>query len=213
MKNRTTHAAALLAALVLGAGAASVVLSPSTSIATTQAGSASPHRVAVVDLERLINGLKETEERNKELETKAGDWQKELDALTERLKSAETELNTVVPKGDNAQRRQKLREYLELRNQAQTRQRFYQELIELERGNIISGMYGKVQAAVAAVAKADNIDAVLLDDRKIEIPDNAPLGQVNGTLQSKKVLFAADHLDITDRVLTRLNNDFNAGKR
>jgi Skp family chaperone for outer membrane proteins len=216
MKIRRNSAGVMVAAMVVGAGLAAVALSPSASVATTTlqgSGAAPGHRIAVVDLERLINGLKETGERNKELETKAAEWQKELDELTETLKSAETELNTVIPKGDNPQRRQKLREYLEMRNQAQTRQRFYQELIELERGGIIGGMYGKVQEAVAAVARSNAIDAVLLDDRKIDIPENAPLGQVNATLQSKKVLFVAEPLDITDQVLTRLNNDFAAGKR
>lgn len=170
-------------------------------------------RVGIVDLERLINGLRETEVRNRELEERAANWQKELNEVVTRLKDVENQLNNVLPRGDSPERRAKARELFELQSQAETRRRFFQQMIEAERGEIIRVMYEKVQAAVAAVAQAGAYDIVLLDDRKIDIPSLTRLEQVNTIIQNKKVIWATNALDLTDQVLTRMNNDYAAGRR
>lgn len=170
-------------------------------------------RIGIVDLERLINGLRETEARNRELEERAANWQKELNEVVTRLKDVENQLNNVLPRGDSPERRAKARELFELQSQAETRRRFFQQMIEAERGEIIRVMYEKVQAAVAAVAQAGAYDIVLLDDRKIDIPSLTRLEQVNTIIQNKKVIWAGNALDLTDQVLTRMNNDYAAGRR
>lgn len=199
------------AALLLGVGLASVATHSASADASR--GVVQGTKIGMVDLERLINGLKETETRNKELEDRAGLWQKELTDLVNRLKDVENQLSTVLPKGDSPERRAKTRELFELRSQAETRRNFFQQLIEVERGEIIRSMYDKMQAATNAVAQAGAYDMVLLDDRKIEIPSLTKLEQVNAIIQNKKLIFANPATDLTDQVMTRMNNDFAAGRK
>jgi Skp family chaperone for outer membrane proteins len=201
----------VVAALLLGAVVAGVTSRPAGAEASR--GVIQGLKVGTVDLERLINGLRETEARNRELEERAGTWQKELNELVGRLKEVENQLNNVLPKGDSPERRAKARELFELRSQAETRRRFFQEMIEAERGEIIRVVYDKVQAAVGAVAQAGGYDLVLLDDRKIDIPSLTRLEQVNAIIQNKKVIWATAAIDLTDQVMTRMNNDYAAGRR
>ena len=66
-------------------------------------------------------------------------------------------------------------------------------------------------AAVAALAKKDGFDLILLDDRSINVPDDASYAEVNNTILNKRVLFASDTIDLTQRLITMMNNDFSAG--
>lgn len=211
MRTWTGQAGLVAGALMLGVALAGVISRPAGADGTAVVVQGS--RVGVVDLERLINGLKETEARNRELEERAANWQKELNEVVTRLKDVENQLNNVLPKGDSPERRSKSRELFELRSQAETRRRFFQEMIEAERGEIIRVMYEKVQAAVGAVAQAGAYDVVLLDDRKIDIPSLTRLEQVNAIIQNKKVVWASAATDLTDQVMTRMNNDYAAGRR
>ncbi|MBM4109635.1 MAG: OmpH family outer membrane protein [Phycisphaerae bacterium] len=211
MHTFSRQAGLVAAALLLGVGLAGVATRSASADASR--GVVQGTKIGMVDLEKLINGLKETETRNKELEDRAGSWQKELTDLVNRLKDVENQLNTVLPKGDSPERRAKTRELFELRSQAETRRNFFQQLIEVERGEIIRSMYDKMQSAVTAVAQAGAYDMIVLDDRKIEIPSLTKLDQVNAIIQNKKVIYANPAVDLTEQLITRMNNDFAAGRR
>ncbi len=72
-------------------------------------------------------------------------------------------------------------------------------------------MYDKIADGAARIAQRDGIDLVLVDDRIFAIPATNRAAQ-SAMLESKKVLYASEPVDLTDELLTMLNNEFSAGK-
>ncbi|MFN7337767.1 MAG: hypothetical protein ACK5SZ_01320, partial [bacterium] len=52
---------------------------------------------------------------------------------------------------------------------------------------------------------------VLFDDRSISFSKRAGVKEVNETIANKRILYANSGLDITQAVLTAMNNEYAAG--
>jgi Skp family chaperone for outer membrane proteins len=208
----TTNTFALLLAAGLAAAAtltvtASSELSPGPAPAPVQAKSG----VAVVNLERLMEKLDEVKALNDELKISFDERQKQLTELSERVKSLEAEVK-LLPAEDKG-RRLKYAEYLETLQIANARKEIYQRLIDLDKGDLIRRMYNKMQQSVGAFAAKEGFEMVVLDDRGIELPEQGTQDQMNAAIQAKRVLFAADALDVTDRVANWMNTEYASPKR
>lgn len=173
---------------------------------------ATPATIATVNLEAVINKLTELKDRNVEVEKRAGDLKKKLEQTTEQIKQIETELQTVIPTTDKKKRAEKLAEKLELEGLRETRLRTYQRIINLEQGAVIKDLYEKLIHVVDGVAKREGYDLVLLDDSTFKAPENASDEELGAWLRQRHVLSRGDTLDISDRVLTIMNNDYAAAR-
>jgi len=173
---------------------------------------AAPANIALVDLAKLMNGLEELKTRNSELGTRKDGLQKQLTDLSEQMKSIDNELKNVIPMEKVKERTQKLADRFELEALYEARGKAYQRLIDLDNGEIIRDLYTKVETTIQAFSRRENFDLVLLDDRAIQLPaSRATLKEYNQIIESKRILFAADSLDITDRLMTIMNNEYKAG--
>jgi len=65
-------------------------------------------------------------------------------------------------------------------------------------------------AGVDAFAKQEGFDIVMLDDRAMQLPSQASMRDFNQIIVNKRVLFAREGLDVTDRLVTVMNNDYAA---
>lgn len=169
-----------------------------------------PTRVGVIDLAKLINDLDELKDRNGEVQVKAGAYKKELDKLKEEVEALQRRLEHEVPRTDIKLRievRTQLAERLAL---GDARKKAYETLLELENGEIIRGLYEKVAAAAGEFAKREGYDMLILDDRGINLDANTGIDRINATIQNKRVIYAADELNVTQRLLTKMNNDYKA---
>ena len=72
-------------------------------------------------------------------------------------------------------------------------------------------MYDKIADGATRIAKRDGVDIMIVDDRIFAIPATNRAAQ-SQMLESKKILFASETVDLTDELLTMLNNEFSAGK-
>ena len=51
---------------------------------------------------------------------------------------------------------------------------------------------------------------MLLDDRPIQMPETGSVKDYNDVIQRKRVLFAREGMDITDQLITVMNNEYAA---
>lgn len=173
-----------------------------------QAPAPAPSVVGLIDLTLVTKGLNEIKERNAQLNTKAADYQKQLDDLAGKLAKINEDMK-LLP-AESKERRAKIFEGLELEQQAKARQQILRKTVELDAGEILTDMYKKVTQTAAKVAEKDGYSLILLDDRSVSLPKDAPDEEINRAIFAKRVLFAAESVDLTQRVITEMNNEFNA---
>jgi Skp family chaperone for outer membrane proteins len=71
-------------------------------------------------------------------------------------------------------------------------------------------MYLKVTAAIESIANREGYDMVMLDDSLFPLPENAADPDVYRAVITKTVVYRKDSIDITNQVITLMNNEFNA---
>ncbi len=186
---------ALLSA-ALGAGIASRQAAPST--------------VAVVDIDRLSLELEEFKVPAEQFRAKQTAWGEELKALQTRLTRVDEELD-LIPEADQDARINKIILRSTLDSEIKTKSQLFQQASDLEQSKLFKRMYDKIADGAARLAKRDGIDVMLVDDRIFTIPPTNRSAQ-DSALKSKKILFASEAVDMSDELLTMLNNEFSAGK-
>lgn len=167
-----------------------------------------PAVIGLVDMEALMKGLTEVKARNADLQSINDKRQKELDAFAEKLKKIKADLDSL--KDGTKERRDKFAEGLEAEAQYKGKGQILGRLSELDEGETVSGIYTKALATIAKVAAKDGYSMVLLDDRKLELPKFASGKEMSSAILNKRILFAAPSLDITDRIILEMNNEYAA---
>jgi len=188
------------------------VLGTAALVGATQqtASGPAPTRIGVIDLARLINDLDELKDRNGEIQAKATAYKKELDKIKEEAEALQRRLEHEVPRTDIKLRIEVRTQLAEKMSLGDARKKAYETLLELENGEIIRGLYEKVGAAAGEFAKREGYDMLFMDDRGISLDANTGIERVNATIQNKRVIYAADELNVTMRLLTKMNNDYKA---
>lgn len=176
--------------------------------ATSARPPATPVAVATVDIVEIINGLDERSVREQELNERRESRKEQLDEVVKEIQTLESDIQT-LPSGTD-EHRNKIRELMELRAVAEARRKALSQIISIDMGNVMSGLYAKVEDAIKRIADREGYDIVLLDDSDLPLPDNAADSEVYRAIITKSVIYHHDATDITDRVVTLLNNEFNA---
>lgn len=197
--------AALLCAII---GAAFVAGSGTAS--ATAARAANPSAVAVVDLGVLLEGLDERTYLETELNKEIEQRQQELDTIVKEIERMQEDIKT-LPQGDS-RTIQKIRDFRIKEVQARALSQFVQEQLSLEKGKMLATIYNKIQTAVCDVSARDGWDLVLIDDSGPSLPELANEQQMNQLILARRILCAADRVDVTADVKTLMNNQFNAAR-
>lgn len=176
-----------------------------------RASAPAPTTLAIVDLQRLYNGLNELTDRNKDIDAKQKEFKEELEKLKKQAEEIETELKMTVDPKDTKTRTNKSLEAVILRQSIQGKSELYTRVLDITSGDVIRDLYGKATEAIAALAKRDGIDLVMFDDRSIGLPERSGMKELNQVVANKRVLFASEGVDITDRLIVIMNNDYKAG--
>ncbi len=172
-----------------------------------------PPVVAAVRILPLVEGLHERAEAKAEIARMEAALTQERTARDQAVQDLEQRLKNAV---DPAARRD-LQDQLDVRR---LENQFWLKLaageLEVEKAIRLQGLYGRIKQAVAELAQAEGYDLIVLDDsieepgfnRDANIP---PQLQVLDQISQTKVLYLGPHLDVTDDLITRMNNSFQAG--
>lgn len=167
-----------------------------------------PSVIGLIDLTLVTKGLNEIKDRNAQLNTKAAEYQKQLDDLSAQLIKINEDLK-LLP-ADSKERRPLVFKGLELEQNAKAKQQVLRKTVELDAGEILSDMYKRVTETAAKVAEKDGYSLVLLDDRSVSLPKDAPDEEVNRAIFAKRIIYAAESVDLTQRIITEMNNEYGA---
>lgn len=207
MVRKPLHTAAALLACLCVVGVAGWNAG-AVSAETTQLRAA-PTAVAVVNVERALNQLDELKKRNEAMSQRGTARQQEIDKLKAERENLQAKL-AELPQTDVDGRRRLQAAIIELAATTEARFGVYQRLINMEKGDIMRPLYLKLLGAVEEVAAKEGYDLVLFDDRQLTVPEG-DMAVVNEAIQAKTILYAADRIDITDRVIQLLNSKYSAG--
>lgn len=201
MIKRWTTGAALAAVVLVG-----VVLTGQRGLEAQDA--MSPTTVSVVDLNAVINGSRQYAAMQANQADREARRQEEGQTRQTELEKLKGDLDLLAP--GSAAHESKQRELLEKAAGAQAWNNVSQQLENNQRSREFLGLYESANAAAAAVAQDRGIDIVMVTG---QLPDlqqlaRAEAQQIAAILQNRKVLYAADDVDITQATLARMNADF-----
>jgi len=199
---------------------ASIVLAGSI-IASYEAGAAralraQPSSVATVRINDVLTGLDQFKEVQTELEQMGQGIQQEADTQQQAVQELREKLRN-MPEGRNKQR-QSLEEQLVITQyEFQAWYQFKSEQVDVERSLLLRDLYRSIKDAVADMSETEGYDLVLMDesDQPIQVnpqSDASREQQVREQIRSRRILYSGQVIDITEDLIERMNNAFNAGR-
>lgn len=139
-------------------------------------------KVGYVQVEKILQDAPQTAESGKKLEREFGPRSQELDKMAKQIKDLEGSLEKDGLTLSDSDRRSKERDAQNIKVEFQRKQRELREDINLRKNEELASLQDRINKAVQAVAKAESYDLVMYSG----------------------VAYAADKIDITDKVLKQL---------
>lgn len=208
---RTDRLALLLAAAVAVAALATARAADARRVAAeahAAALAAPPVAVATVDVAKVFDKLNENADWQIQIRTLASSYTEELRARQSELEKLLKELEAMTDAGqrsgladDIAMKRLRLEEWARLK----------QAEVDRERSLMWQSMYRSIREESRKVAEGEGYQLVIVDDSQTEVRASreikAPLEeQVKQQIGSLRILYAAPTIDISDKVVVRINN-------
>jgi len=201
IKMNTTRMLAGLALLVSAALAISAG-------ANSSRPPAQPTAIATVDIMDIIDGLNERSVLEKQLDDRMAARQSKLDEVVNELKVLDADIQMLAENNDA--RREKIAEALEKQAAAQARREALSQIASIDMGSVMAGLYEKIEVAIESIADREGYDIVLFDDSSFEIPNDKANAEVVRAIITKSVIYRSDSIDITQQVITLMNNEYSA---
>ena len=139
-------------------------------------------KVGYVQVDKILQEAPQTAESGKKLEKEFSPRSQELDRMAKQIKDLETALDKDGLTITEADRRSKERDVQNIKTEFQRKQRELREDINLRKNEELGSLQDRINKAVQSVAKAENYDLVMYSG----------------------VAYAADKIDLTDKVLKLL---------
>ncbi len=213
MRNQLKLNRLMLLVPLCAAGVAAVVLAaPAPQGGAGHALAAGAPRIAVVNPSRIFNEMKETKALNEKMNGEMMKFEQTRRQKVEAIEQLKKSRNDMRP--DHPQYEELNNQLLAASADAEVWIKTQAILNDQRQKRQTKIIFEKVQAAVADVAKQQNIDLVIADTKDV-LPDGpelekADIRAVKAAIYQKDVLFASDRLDISSAVLANLDAKFQA---
>ncbi len=189
----------LAAAVAWHAGAGTAARPPAT-----------PTAVATIDIVAVFEKLNERTVLEAQLEERRKAREAQLDEVRRRIRELQSNIENIHAPGSNDSK-EAIREFMEQRAVAEARANALSQIMSIDRGSIRRQLFEKIQTTIAKIAERDGIDVVFLDDSGFDLPElNASDADVSRAIVTKGILYSHRAVDITDRVITMMNNEYTA---
>jgi len=208
MRHRNAYlllAAGLLAGAVM-LGSSPAQESPSTSSAVSAPSAATT--VAVCDIAQVFDNYLRGKELSAEFRDKSEKLRGEDDQRAKAISDLQGELEGLME--GSKEYEQRLSEVHRLTIERTTWRQFQTDQVDRDRLRLTRQMYDEILQAVSQVAKSKGVQVVLYHKRQDEKAEN--MTELLQQVELRKVLYAADSVDITDQVLQEVNKAFEASR-
>lgn len=170
-----------------------------------------PVAVAVVDIEKVFNGIAEKAQVKADLTTMAEKLGQEKNAKKKELEQQQDDLKALSPDNPNFKAasealQQKVFEF-------DAWQRWQQARVANEDRLRTVALYRKIVDSAGAAAKENGYDLVFFKEPAADRLLNLKPEALDDAMSTRKLLWYADDLDITEVVINTMNNNYkNAAK-
>lgn len=174
---------------------------------------ASPTVVVTVNRAVVLEGLNEKAEAQVNLKKMSDKLEAESNAFKSVLQDLRTQLGNASTDGD----RNRLTRALEDKTlKYQGFIQFANERLDVERYLLFESLYRSIASAIEHMAQAEGYDIVLVDDASVEFIVNSKLkisreDQIKQQIASRRIMYSNPSVDITEALIIRMNNAFDAG--
>jgi Skp family chaperone for outer membrane proteins len=158
-------------------------------------------KIAVVNLREIFQKNTLNDEFKTKLEQEGAKATQEVDAASKQVEALKAQMKTRTV-GSN--------DYLSLMSQAleqqgivQAKKEYYQQYMDARQQRFTEDLYTKIKEIIADYAAKNNVDLVLVKD-DIQFPAASP-NDLMLALSTRKVLYSAPEMDITDTILAAVN--------
>lgn len=162
-----------------------------------------PARIAVVSVRRVLENTKKSALWEEKARTEGKKIMAELEKLSKELQAIEADMAT--RKVGSSDYLKLMREGTEKQAILEAMDKFYQQKLVLKQQQQIEQLYQEIIAAVASVAKEKGVDLVIAKE-EFRFPSSS-LRELTLVIQTSKVLYHAEHMDITNDVLAVLDKE------
>lgn len=162
-----------------------------------------PARIAVVSVRRVLENTKKSALWEEKARAEGKKIMAELEKLSKELQAIEADMAT--RKVGSSDYLKLMREGTEKQAILEAMDKFYQQELVLKQQQQIEQLYQEIIAAVASVAKEKGVDLVIAKE-EFRFPSSS-LRELTLVIQTSKVLYHAEHMDITNDVLAVLDKE------
>jgi Skp family chaperone for outer membrane proteins len=162
--------------------------------------------VATVDIVKIIEKLKEREVREAQLEENKNVRQAQLQEVADKIRLLEADLkdgNRSTP-----EYKDKIRQAMEIQAVYKARGEALNQILSIDRGNVTREMYEKMLDAISRISDREGYDIVIFDDSLFEVPEDVQYQDVFRSIVSRSIIYRHESIDITEQVVTLMNNEF-----
>lgn len=190
-----------LAALFLAAGLAGA----------TAALQAQPTATAVVDVQQVFSSLEERTQLEADMQGRAEQFSQQRQNREQQIQQLQQELQVLNPGSDAYQQKQD--EYGKAVMEYQVWARFEEQKLKVEHALQLERLYRRTTDAISKVAQEYGYDIVLYKEQPLQLNrQELNIDQVRSQIAIRKVLYASDTVEVTDRVIQRMNNEYQSGE-
>jgi len=171
---------------------------------------AQPTAVATVNVQEVFNNLKEKTSLEAQMQSRTEQLQQQEQQRRQSIEQLRQDLDVLAPGSDAYQ--QKEQELQQKVIDLQVWTQFKQQQMRVERGLQVEGLYRRTLNTVQRIAQDNGYDLVLFEEQEPDFNYENPQ-QLLTVIQMRKVLYASDQISITDQVIQRMNNEYEAGSQ
>jgi len=177
-----------------------------TAVALGQnAMQAEPTAVAVVNVQKVFNSIDEKQAINAKLNKRSRSLSKQQKSKKKKLQQMRSKLDVLKPGSEQYKQQQSELERQMVDSQAW--QKFEKQKLEQFRSLQMKKLYRKIADAAGRVAKDNGYDLVLYDEGDSDFNFQSAK-QLSTMIQMRKVLWSREGMQLTEQVITRMNNQF-----
>ncbi len=170
--------------------------------------SAKPITLGVINIEKVINSLEELNVQQSRLDNLVTRRSKIVDDMAAQVKKVQDEIK-LLPE-NSAQRAAKILELQELTIKLRLEGEVAYSVIDAQKGEIYAELFRKISDASMRFAQRNGYDMVLSSDAIAQTPQQGTEQQIKAFIVSRRVIFASDQIDVTDQLITMMNNEYKA---
>ena len=157
--------------------------------------------IAVISVPEIMNKSTKAKALQEKIVSESESGQKDMEATQKKIEAIQADMQT-RKRGSEDYNKLGL-EMMENKAKLEAHKQYYQQVLSRKNADVIEKVYQDILSAAQAVAKEKGYDLVL-DKDDIQFP--TPGGnELSVMIQTHKVVYAADYLDITEDVLKELD--------